>query len=287
MSAADLESRIEEARNEHQKATDLFRNVRETLQLEENRQSRFDSPFDFTWGLRPPEEGHRPYAYIGLEDGTLSYGFSAFSVRGPGNANIDIMSHQRTVGVVRDGDNTRFGQTFAASLLQTNVDLLEVVRRSGVLSPEIERSLEPYISGIDGRLLSVGGESTIGDDGFTLSAGANVVEIGTTLGTSSADFNNDTTTRVGGSVGVGAGLRTHWDDVDNDGLREIGYGADIPLRDPLGGSIDLTSEDPVRSVLSSRTGAVFRPMPGIPQVNLTEQIVSTVQSWAGDNLEKA
>lgn len=237
MSAADLGSRIEEARNGHQKAIDLFENARETLQLEEERQSMFDSPFDRTFGWRPPEEGARPYAYIGTEGGTSSMGAAAFSVR-ESNANVDMGYIQIDSGVLRDGDNTRFGYRGEAGAFRVDVDVLD---RNNNFS-------ESAIGNLSLEIGTARSGTSVGNDGLTVGAVATAASVSYSGGRSDPESSMDTTTRVGLAVGVGAEGRIHWNDADNDGLREYGYGGDYAFL-----SADFTTEDPLLSLLPLTT----------------------------------
>lgn len=65
------------------------------------------------------------------------------------------------------------------------------------------------------------------DKGAQLGATAYLVQGALEGGHLSADSQHDQIGRFGLAAGVGAAGRLHWDDADGDGIREIGFGADI------------------------------------------------------------
>jgi hypothetical protein len=80
-------------------------------------------------------------------------------------------------------------------------------------------------------------------------------------------------------IGPGLELRGHWDDADGDGLRELGFGADIGDF-----SFDFTTEDPLRSLARSasfeRIGG-HRGAPEDSERNWTAEAVESVSNLFG------
>ena len=89
----------------------------------------------------------------------------------------------------------------------------------------------------DGGAINADAEMSIGADGFTVGAGANLVHGAVQMGDISAEDQNDLQVRGGLGLGAGAGVRGHWGDADGDGIRELGFGFDYGV-----GSFDVKSE---------------------------------------------
>ena len=82
--------------------------------------------------------------------------------------------------------------------------------------------------GVDGGVFDADAECSIGNDGMTVGAGANIIHGAVTMGGFNADDSwADSQLRLGAGYGVGFGGRGHWGDSDGDGVREIGLGVDF------------------------------------------------------------
>lgn len=128
-------------------------------------------------------------------------------------------------------------------------------------------------AGIVARVDAAGGsaniEGSMGTESTTLGAGANLGEIAVTLGTQ--DSATDETIRVGVGEGVGASGRLHYEDADRDGHREYGVGVDVEFL-----SVDVRSEDPVRSALELVTTGEFSGVFGREE-NLTDRTIAAAE----------
>ncbi len=78
----------------------------------------------------------------------------------------------------------------------------------------------------DGGVVDADAEMSIGEDGFTVGAGANVIHGAVQMGDISEEDEHDLQVRGGLGFGCGAAARGHWGDADNDGIPEIGFGFD-------------------------------------------------------------
>jgi hypothetical protein len=126
-------------------------------------------------------------------------------------------------GSWEEGGNTRYGGKLGGGAAKVDINKDE------------------DISG-DFGLGTGGAEASVGDDGFSLGASGNLVEGSITTGQPSDDSKIDEQNRFGLSYGGGGAFRGHWDDKDNDGYREYGFGFDVG---PV--SADIKTEDPLRS----------------------------------------
>jgi hypothetical protein len=78
----------------------------------------------------------------------------------------------------------------------------------------------------DGDAMGVEGKAGFDHRGAAYGGGAYTAQGAVTAGNLGSG-KHDTEARVGGGAGIGWGGRLHWDDADNDGRREWGFGADV------------------------------------------------------------
>ena len=148
-------------------------------------------------------------------------------------------SHGRPVCYV-GSESDQYGSTgYGAGIGLNNTKDLEAVQVNGHagtwqdLHGERQTGVE-----VDGSFIQGGGEVTDGlelrggvltanagmkmnDSTTSVGLGANAAEVEGTVG------NEEHSVRGGVSAGLSAGARTHYGDADNDGVRELGFGADI------------------------------------------------------------
>ncbi|MBD2103982.1 hypothetical protein [Leptolyngbya sp. FACHB-261] len=213
------------------------------------------------------------YAEVEVDERGARISSGVASVRGEGSLikEYDISTYEGKVGTWEDANgNTRGGFSGNFRGARTEVDLA-----NGLNLPE-ENVLEVELGAGTAAV-----EASAGTDGFSFGGSADLASVAITEGTSSAEIENDETTRIGANLGPGAGVRGHWDDVDGDGFREVGLGADVPLPAGIGISLDVKTEDPLRTALNSIDGGLIPDAITdaiLPEGNLTE---STVNLFGG------
>lgn len=180
----------------------------------------------YGWGPHKPTasgpQANGPFAYAGSERDASgrARGWSAGAglLSGPigGGARADVLQAQGHFGNYTDeSGNNAWGINGDASLVRVGM--------------EPGNGLGPV--GFDAGVLTANAGATIGSSTTSVGAGANLIEGSLSLA------NKEHGIRVGGSIGVGLAGRAHYGDADGDGIRELGFGADIG---PL--SFDIKSE---------------------------------------------
>lgn len=178
--------------------------------------SKRTEPTVFSHGRRPTADNPGPHAYIENDGQSSSTGVGLYQ-----DKNVQMMNGELTMGN-NYGDNRE--------------------RRSGVKASTQMFKGETNSDGWLNAEMSVfdaNAQADFGQDGATLGGGANVLSGAVTVGNKnpSARNNMDTSARVGAGLGLGFGGRGHWGDKDNDGVPEVGFGADFGQF-----SVDLKSE---------------------------------------------
>jgi hypothetical protein len=134
-----------------------------------------------------------------------------------------------------------------------------------------EKGSGGHYGGLDVDVLGAGVEASLNmDKGATVGASAYVAQAKGTLGNIGTTVGGDSEVGFGLAYGVGAAGRLHWEDADNDGYREYGFGFDAG---PV--SFDYKGEDPLRDLMGVSC-------PGIlGDSNLTHS-AADVADFAGD-----
>jgi hypothetical protein len=164
------------------------------------------NPRTFSHGRKPTADNPGPHAYIENNGQHFTTGAGLYS-----NDNLQMMSARMTMGNNYGGNGERRSGVRADAQMfkgQTNSD--------GLINGEMS-------------VFDASAQIDAGQDGATVGASANVITGGVTLGNKipSAQNNMDTSGRAAVGFGLGAAGRGHWGDKDNDGVPEVGIGADI------------------------------------------------------------
>lgn len=157
-------------------------------------------------GAQPGEVGFHGH----LRLGPMGFGWGA-GFRGEG---MDLFSLGYETGVIDDG--RRVGGRINAAMAKGRTD-------------------ESLPVGVGGGNFTANAELSIGEDGATAEAVANIFEVEARLGELSALSPNDHQLTVNAGKGVGQSLNLHWSDEDGDTHREYGAGY---------GPVDYKTEDP-------------------------------------------
>lgn len=167
------------------------------------------------WGWGPQKEDGKargPFAYAGAERDAngnargYSAGAGLLSGQLGGGARGDVLQAQGHFGGWRDEKGqTNVGFEADAALARVGME------RGGALGP----------FGFDVGVGTANAGGKINEETASLGAQANIIEGSVSAGT---DEHNG---RFGLSLGVGLAGRGHYGDADNDGVRELGFGADF------------------------------------------------------------
>lgn len=154
---------------------------------------------------------------------------------------------------VKGGEDGYAGAAAGAGLVKIEVDATEAADLPDHLV------LEGDVSA-----LNASGGVVLTDDGLSAGAQANYLEGSITAGTTGTG-DTDEEGRVGLSAGGGGAGRVHWGDRDGDGLPEYGVGFDAG---PV--SVDVKTEDPLRTYVNAVTGAPGRVVTDLVDGNMTK-----------------
>jgi hypothetical protein len=165
--------------------------------------------------------------------------------------------------------NPRDGIKAGVGVYEANLDIAAAAEFYGAPLPD-----EANVANLEFKAAAASAEASVGKDGLTAGATASLVEGGFTVGSSSAENEQDETVRLVGVAGQGYAARLHWDDADSDGFREFGLGGDYSFL-----SADIKTEDPLRTLLSggNTSGGVGGNLimdPILPEGNLTESVAN-------------
>lgn len=194
------------------------------------------TPTSWSAGWRPdrgPTGVGGPYAHASTpQSGSVQAGAGLFSGRWGNGAALDVLNANAEAGRMGNEGSVRWGAKADAQMFRGQTP-------------------EDWMAGADMGIFDASAEASIGQDGASLGAGANVIDGAVRLGNFDAGRANDASLRIGAGLGVGAGGRLHWGDKDQDGHREYGFGADVG---PV--SFDLKTEDPLATVLPGASGLI-------------------------------
>ncbi len=194
----------------------------------------------WTWGLAPTDATGTtvgPYGHVSqVSDASNQHLAAGFGLMHGQNG--DLISANARLGVMGSGPNAmRVGADANAQLADGKAQTNYVMR--DFLG--IEDSPFDFGAGVNGRVFGANAELSLGNDGFSVGAEADAIDVGLSLGGFNAEDSwADSQAKVGVGYGVGAGYRGHWSDEDNDGVREIGMGGDIEVGPGL--SVDFKTE---------------------------------------------
>ncbi len=161
-----------------------------------------------------PDRGNKvagPYAHAShnTENGNENVEVGAGMLRGP---NGDVLSANAQLGVWSNADQSA----------------QRIGGRANAQMAKGQAFSQDWGVGVDGGVFNADAEASIGNDGLTVGAGANIIHGAATFGGFNADDSwADSQLRLGGSYGVGLAGRGHWGDSDGDGVREMGLGVDF------------------------------------------------------------
>jgi hypothetical protein len=269
MSADDLTDRINQAREDLQEAKNQVNEIRNQAQDGGGQTPNMDK----IYGDKPPVTGHETtYAYAEKAHDGIYYeaGAGVYTARGAAGE-FDVLTAEAKAGL--GGGSNYYGVGADAGVLRVNGSLPEILKPLLPIVPEIlqedaEKLLDSRAERIEAPVLNARANVSANEDGAIVGAAARVAEVAVTTGTSDAASDTDETTRVKVALGSGLEFRGHWNDADEDGYREYGVGAKMG---PV--SIDVTSEDPLRTLLENPL-----PLPNMPSIiippeeNLTESV---------------
>jgi hypothetical protein len=230
---------------------------------------------DGIYGEKPPAIGHETtYAYAEKDHDGIYYeaGAGVFTARGAARE-VDVLTAEAMAGW--GGGSNYYGVGANAGVLRANGSPFEMLKPLLPLVPEtmqedVERLLDSRAERIEANALYAKANLNADEDGLIVGAQAILVEGAITTGLNDAASNMDETTRIKAGLSVGVEFRGHWNDVDDDGYREYGVGTKVG---PV--SIDVTSEDPVRTLLEAPFPNTNRPPLIIPsEENLMESVTN-------------
>lgn len=195
------------------------------------------------WGT-PALDAHdqstlSPYAHAEVNPGTNPFnsgisggiGFGSGPVQGgfasAASADFGIGQFEDTSGT------TQVGAAADAHMLKLAMDPTSSLSLNSVLStlftsPSVFDDIDvPLIGDIpvggEFSMLGIGGGATASEDTLSASGGLDIATAGATVGTPTDQL------RVAASLGESLGGRLHYGDSDGDGVREMGFGADIGM----------------------------------------------------------
>lgn len=235
-------------------------------QPQQSTEPQQPNPF-MTLGWRPdrqgPEKPAGPYAHISaMDSGSVQAGLGLLHHQWSNGALLDVLSANAEIGMMGAPGSRRLGGKADAQMFNA-------------------KTPEDYWLGGELGIFNANAEASVGEDGATVGAGANIIGGALRFGQNTADRANDSQVRIGAGLGVGGAGRLHWSDSDNDGHREYGFGADIG---PI--SFDVKSEDPLMSALMLPVGGfglqTLLDETGVmpKDFNLTETVVGGISSAA-------
>lgn len=196
-------------------------------------------------GSEPTGDGLRgPHAYGSMggpgNPDALRAGFGLGGVSYK-DSNSSFLSAGLDAGKWKDPEGgNRYGLSASGGIGKGKFNILEMINgfRKGTVNDK------NYMANLELGAGTASADAHLNpENGFSLGAQANAVEGAMEFGTKGTG-NQDKSARLGLSAGIGAALRGHWGDNDNDKLREYGFGFDLG---PV--SADIKSEDPVRDIL--------------------------------------
>ncbi len=225
-----------------------------------------------------------PYAHLStMDSGSIQAGFGLMKNQWSNGAALDVLNANAEIGMMGAPGSRRLGGKADANMFNG-------------------KTPDNYWLGGEMGVFNANAEASVGQDGATVGAGAQVIGGAVRFGENTKDRANDSQVRLGASFGVGAAGRLHWSDSDNDGHREYGFGGDVG---PI--SFDLKSEDPLMSLAMLPVGGLglqtLLDETGImpKDFNLTDTVVggvsnaasavgsgiSSAASWAGNGISNA
>ena len=236
-----------------------------------------DIGFDFLHADTPTIQDILFEVWLEVSRGVSRLPLGSWEVFGGDDDPYRFLYLDRQVGSLETGD-ARVGMRLGCGLFRTE-NLYELIVPDGwqeLLPDSVNTFYTQFFGAQDIQYLGVDAEASIGQDGATLGAQITGAARRSVLG---GDFdsqhNNDQQLRIGPSVGAGLAGRLHWDDSDNDGYREYGFGADFGIWKGLGLTSDLRTEDPLFIGLSP-LGGVINSQFDIYEGNLTHTTYNAV-----------